>query len=83
MGQSSNKSSIETGIALALSFLTTSAFLYFFSQYLEVETLARVLSILLAFIGVIGLGIELNKLVGQERKLGVDNVGIGLAIGGI
>ncbi len=77
------KDRIGPGIALALSFLAVSAFLYYFPQYVANEILTRVLSILFASAGIAGLGIELDKLGGKERKLGFGNLGIGLMIGGI
>lgn len=65
------------GIALAFTFLAIATFLYFLPNYFKIQTATRAAAIIFGVIGVIGLGIELNKF----KKIGFDNLGIGLALG--
>ncbi|MHB8278218.1 MAG: hypothetical protein ACYDIA_11260 [Candidatus Humimicrobiaceae bacterium] len=69
------------GLTVALTFIALALFLYFTPDYFKIILATRIVSIIFAFIGVIGLGIELNRISGDKKKLGFDNLGIGLAFG--
>ena len=60
-----------------------SAFIYFNPHYLGNSTASTVVSVLLSGIGVAGMGVELNKLGGKGKALGIDNLGFGLLIGAV
>ena len=70
----------EQSYATALMFLMVAAFLYKFPDYFVSHIATRVVGALLAALGVIGLGFELGKL-SSDRKLGSDNLGVGLGCG--
>ncbi len=68
------------GIALALTFIIFSLFFYLSPSFFEYKYLSYGLSILFAVIGIIGIGIELNRL--SDSKEGIfDNLGIGIGLG--
>jgi len=68
------------GIALALTFIIFSLFFYLSPSFFEYKYLSYGFSILFAVIGIIGIGIELNRL--SDSKEGIfDNLGIGIGLG--
>jgi|SRR5690625_1438205 len=71
---------IQGGIALAFAFLASSLVLYLFPSYFKVEIITYCICIILAIIGVAGLGIELNKLSTNPKGIGLDNLGIGIGL---
>ena len=82
-----SKSTVSSGIAIALTAFLLSIFLYFQPQYLG--SLTNVAQIILIFIGFAGLGIELEKVINGNRELlaqqakvsGLfNNIGIGMAL---
>ena len=66
-----------SGIALAFTFLAIAIFLYFLPNYFKILTATKAAAIVFGVVGVIGLGVELNKF----KRIGFDNLGIGLAFG--
>lgn len=74
---------IKEGIALALSCLAISVFLYLTPAYFKIHIITKLTSIIFGIVGIIGLSIELNKLTSNEKKIGLDNLGIGLGLGTI
>lgn len=59
-----------SGITLAFTFLVIATLLYFLPNYFKIQTATRAAAIVFGVIGVIGLGIELNKF----KKIGFDNI---------
>ncbi len=78
--EKSQKEKDQDGIALALTFLIASLFLYLFPTYFKIEFITLSISILFAIIGVFGLGIEINRLSSNPNGIGLDNLGIGVGI---
>lgn len=74
---------IKEGTALATSFLAVSVFLYITPDYFKIHNITKIVSIVFGIIGVIGLSLELNKLNSNSKKLGLDNLGVGLGLGSI
>ncbi|KYG92157.1 hypothetical protein [Metasolibacillus sp. FSL K6-0083] len=71
---------IQQGIALSITFFIIGGLLYFNPYYTGSIVFSYLLTILSLLIGIIGLGIELNKLGDQTVKLGFDDLGIGLGL---
>ena len=81
------KVDVRSGIALAITFFAISIFLYFQKDYFGFLT--NLISIVCIVIGLIGFGVELNKITSQklgkiiDTKKGpgiFDNLGIGIGI---
>lgn len=72
--------SIKNGIALAMSFIIVAIFLYANPLYFFYSIVSKILSVLFLLIGIIGLGTELNKLNGENKKIGFDDLGVGLSL---
>lgn len=81
--EKSREDSMKEGIALALTFLALSAFLYIFPDYFHVHIVSKIISVIFGIIGIMALGLELNKVSSNEKKLGLDNLGVGLGLGAI
>lgn len=71
---------ITKGVAVALAFLSAAVVLVLEDNYFENPTATRLAAIVVAIIGVGGLGIELNKLAGSPKKWSLDSLGIGLSL---
>lgn len=80
MGKEYPMDKFQNGIAVALMFLGLAVFLYLNPDYFGVKKASRLLGIIMAIAGVMGLGIELNRL-SSKKPLGLDNLGIGLGLG--
>lgn len=72
---------MKSGIVLVITLFMTSGFLYFNPLYLGNEIISYLVILIFLCIGIIGLGIELNKLGENKVKLGFDGLGLGLAFG--
>lgn len=72
--------SIKGGLALGLGFLVVATYLMFTPEYFGNDTITRVVSIIIFLLGIIGLSLELNKLVGEHKKIGFDDFGLGLTL---
>lgn len=72
---------MKSGIVLVITFFVFSGFLYFNPLYLGNETISSLVILVFLCIGIVGLGIELNKLGDNKVKLGLDGLGLGLALG--
>lgn len=71
---------IQSGIALASTFLLMSFFFFLYPSYFEIETVTYIIGIIFAIIGIMGLGIELNKIGSSPKGIGFDNLGIGIGL---
>ena len=72
---------IMQGTAVALAFIGVATVSYFIPKYFGFPQIGLIVTIFCFIIGVAGLGLELNKLGGENRKLGLDNLGIGVFCG--
>ncbi|SEG79598.1 hypothetical protein [Paenibacillus sp. UNC499MF] len=66
------------GIAVAISMILVALFLFFNPSYLGIVIVTNTVSTVLMVIGIIGLSIEINKIIG-EKPLGFDDAGLGFA----
>ena len=71
---------IKGGLALVLALPSIAVFLYLTPGYFENVIVGRVVSAILAAIGLLGLGTELNKMTGKKRISGIDDFSIGLVL---
>lgn len=71
---------IQNGIAISITFFCVSGLLYFNPNYTGSVILSYLLTTLFLLIGIIGLGVELNKLGDQSVKLGFDDLALGLGL---
>ncbi|ANB56969.1 putative membrane protein [Anoxybacillus sp. B7M1] len=77
--QNTSLDSIASGIGFSFSLIVIAIFIYFSPDYLGSEVISLIMSSLMMAFGIIGLGIELNKL-NNEKKFGFDDLGIGLGL---
>jgi len=73
--------SVLEGIAVWIAFLGVGGFLYFNPLYTGSTIISYSLTLLCLFIGLVGLGIELNKLGDKGNSVGFDDLGLGLGFG--
>ncbi|QFT91163.1 hypothetical protein FIU87_21155 [Bacillus sp. THAF10] len=73
------KDDVPFGIGLSFSFIFLAIFIYMYPEYLGGSTVTIIFSSICILIGVMGLGIELNKL-NERKNSGFDNLGIGLGL---
>lgn len=78
----SQSQDLENGLSVIITFLTIAGFLYFDPSHLGNLILSYVLTFLFLLIGIIGLGVELNKLAnGNSDKLGFSDLFLGMGMG--
>lgn len=77
--QSTSLDSISSGIGLSFAFIVTAIFIYFKQDYLGSVVTSIIISSSMMVFGIMGLGMELNKL-NNEKKFGFDELGIGLGL---
>jgi hypothetical protein len=70
----------KAGLAVVFTFLSIALFLYLTPGFLENVIVTRAISAILAAIGVMGLGTELNQMSGKKKFSGIDDLGIGLVL---
>lgn len=78
---------VRFGVSLALTCLLISLFLYYVPFYLGIKSISYLVSLVLAFTGVVGLGLELKKMsmgaVRGQEGIAFDDLGIGLGLLGV
>lgn len=76
------KSDAFNGIAISLTLILFSLFLYFNPCLMEEENLAFTFAILFLITGIMGLGFEIDRLIEREEKpVGLFNIGSNLGVG--
>ncbi|MGF9740072.1 hypothetical protein ABEX38_21930 [Priestia megaterium] len=75
-----SKDDVAFGIGLAFAFICLAIYFYFTPKYLGNDVASLILSGILMIIGIVALGLELNKLNNGEKSLGLDNLGIGVGL---
>lgn len=73
-------SDFKAGLALIFTFLAVGVFLYLSPGYFGNAIATRIVSAVLAIIGLLGLSFELNRLSGKKGISGVDDLGVGLGL---
>lgn len=76
-----NRLKIADGIALSLSFLLCSLYLYFNPEFIGNPIITRTIGVILGFIGIIGFLTELSKATDESLKDATNNIFAGCFVG--
>lgn len=80
MSNESGQQSILNGLALGVTFVIVSSFLYFNPGYLYYDIVSYIVGAIFGLLGFIGLILEVSKIDEQYKK-SIDYIGVSILIG--
>ncbi|AJA48650.1 hypothetical protein CPAST_c25810 [Clostridium pasteurianum DSM 525 = ATCC 6013] len=75
-----NLKNTKDELALSFSFLIIGLYFVFIPKFFGNEFITRTVSIIVILIGILGLTIELNKIIEKHKIIGFDDFGVGLIL---
>jgi hypothetical protein len=76
----SKEDNFAHGSGIAIAFILSGLFLYLSPSYYGYKIVSYIVSSIFVIFGIVGLGIELNKIINRDKAIRLDNLGLGLGM---